>query len=77
MFLVAAARRSQILNTVSIVRSPIGVEVQIYEKLPKCASWLTNLTVPWEKVSAVFACRLIALEKKLGVRPIGIGETLR
>ena len=54
-----------------------SASASLRETVAKCASWLANTIVPWEKVSALFACRLIALEKKLGVRPIGIGETLR
>ena len=37
---------------------------------------LCNAIIPWEDVFALVTSRLIALDKCLGVRPIGIGETL-
>ena len=38
---------------------------------------LCNSVTPWEDVCALVASRLIALDKCPGVRPNGIGETLR
>eukprot|EP00919_Chromeraceae_sp_WS-2016_P005969 GHVR01013979.1.p1 GENE.GHVR01013979.1~~GHVR01013979.1.p1 ORF type:complete len:467 (+),score=48.41 GHVR01013979.1:1308-2708(+) len=38
---------------------------------------LTNTVVPWTDIHGLMANKLIAIDKKPGVRPIGIGEALR
>src|SRR5436190_11021138 len=41
------------------------------------ANELCNNEVEWKRIHALMSCRLIALDKCPGVRPIGIGESLR
>ena len=41
------------------------------------ADWMANSYPPWDAYCALMACRLVALYKRHGVRPVGIGETLR
>ena len=38
---------------------------------------IANEIISWRNTKALFSCRLIALDKQPGVRPIEIGETLR
>ena len=40
------------------------------------ADWMTNSSPPWAAYCALMVCRLLALDKRPGVRPVGIGETL-
>ena len=39
--------------------------------------WMSNSSPPWAAYRALMACRLVALDKRPGVHPVGIGETLR
>ena len=39
--------------------------------------WMANSSPPWASYRALMACRLVALDKRPGLRPMGIGEMLR
>eukprot|EP00957_Ditylum_brightwellii_P002946 225093-Ditylum_brightwellii.AAC.1 len=41
------------------------------------ADWLANTAPPWAAYRALMACRLVALDKCPGVRPVGIGKMVR
>ena len=41
------------------------------------ADWMDNSSPPWAAYRALMACRLVALDKRPRVRPVGIGEMLR
>ena len=41
------------------------------------AYWMANSSPPWAAYRALMACRLVALDKRPRVLPVGIGETLR
>ena len=41
------------------------------------ADWMADSSPPWAADCALMACHLVALDKRPGVRPVGIGETLR
>ena len=43
----------------------------------RLADWMANYPPPWDSYRAIMACCLVALDKRPGVRPEGIGETLR
>jgi len=47
------------------------------EEMALWANWLGNDTPPWPAYRALMACRLVALDKQPGVRPVGIGESYR
>ena len=46
-------------------------------ELAHWATWLCNESPPWAAYRALMACRLVALDKQPGVRPVGIGEVFR
>ena len=41
------------------------------------ADWMANPSPAWAAYRALMACRLVSLDKRPGVRPVDIGETLR
>ena len=43
----------------------------------RLADWMANSFPPWAAYRALLACHLVALDKRPGVRPMGIGEKLR
>ena len=43
----------------------------------RLADWMANSSSPWDEYRALMACCLAVLNKRPGVRPVGIGETLR
>jgi hypothetical protein len=47
------------------------------DALAVIAEWLANEHPPWAAYRALMACRLVALDKCPGVRPVGIGEVYR
>ena len=53
------------------------VSVDLCESLASTARRLCSEYVDPNGISALVACRLIALDKCPGVRPIGVGETAR
>ena len=47
---------------------------QLREELAEWTEWLCNGVPPFAAYRALMACRLVALDKVPGVRPVGIGE---
>ena len=47
------------------------------EELAAWTEWLSNGHPPWAAYRAMMYCRLVALDKCPGVRPVGIGEVWR
>ena len=41
------------------------------------ADWMANSSPPWAAYHTLMECHLVALDKRPGVRTVGIGETLR
>ena len=44
--------------------------------ISRMADWMANSFPPWAAYRALMACHLVALDKRPGVRPVGIGEKL-
>ena len=41
------------------------------------ADWVANSSLPWAAYRTLMACHMVVLDKRPGVCPVGIGETLR
>ena len=52
----------------------VSDELRVF--VTRLADWLANSSVPWASYHAIIACHLVALDKRTGVIPVGIGETL-
>ena len=50
---------------------------QLRETMASLTEWLANTHPPWAAYRALMACRLVALDKCPGVRPVGVGEVYR
>ena len=53
------------------------VSDELCDAIAKLARRLCSSYVDPQGISSLTACRLVALDKRPGVRPIGVGETLR
>ena len=42
----------------------------------RLTEWMSNSSPPWAAYCTLMACSLVALDKRLGVRPVGIGKTI-
>ena len=49
---------------------------RLRDSIAALTGWVANEHVPWAAIRALRACRLAALDKQPGVRPVGIGETI-
>ena len=54
-----------------------GASLALRNSIAKLTEWLANGYPPWAAYRAMIYCRLIALKKCPGVRPIGIGDIFR
>ncbi|KAL7549341.1 hypothetical protein ACHAWF_012611, partial [Thalassiosira exigua] len=50
---------------------------ELREELAAWVEWLGNTTPPWAAFRALMGCRMSALDKQPGVRPLSIGEIWR
>ena len=55
----------------------IQTSIELFKLIAKLFYTIASRAVPHENLTAYNSCRLILLDKNLGVRPIGIGEVLR
>ena len=43
----------------------------------RLADWMAKFSPPWSAYCTLMVCHLVVLDRRSGVRPTGIGETLR
>ncbi len=51
--------------------------LRLRQAMADTVAWLANTHPPWAAYRALAACRLVALDKKPGTRPVGIGSVFR
>ncbi len=54
-----------------------STSIALQETMAKTVGWLANDQPPWVAYRALMACRLVALDKQPGTRPVGIGSAFR
>ncbi len=47
---------------------------ELRDELVEWSLWLANTMPPWAAYRAMRGCRMVALDKQPGTRPVGIGE---
>ena len=50
---------------------------ELRSEIARFTTWIANTNPSWAAYRALMACRLVALDKEPGTRPLGIGETYR
>lgn len=54
-----------------------GNSAALRAEMAALTTWIAASNPPWAAIRALMACRLVALDKQPGVRPVGIGEVYR
>ena len=54
-----------------------GPPLTLRHEVGELTNWLASSAPSWGSYCALMACRLVALDKQPGVRPLGVGNALR